>query len=223
MSSELRLPSLISAMAQDPELWRMGHGENLEAQDLGMGWTYYGITRTLRPRLAVVIGSWRGFVPLLIGQAIQENDNCGKLLFIDPSFVDDHWRDGKANDYFGSFGITCIEHRQQTSQEVIAEPGFSQLEVDLLFIDGLHTEEQCRLEFEAFSPRLTPGSITLFHDSNSRITSGIYGKEKRYVHTTWRYIEELRARPDLQVFDLAIDQGVTLVQRRPQVLEHDIP
>lgn len=215
MSTELRLPTLISAMAKNAELWGMGHGQKLETQDLGLGWTYYGITRTLKPRLAVVIGSWRGFVPLLIGQAIQENNNAGRVLFIDPSFVDNHWKDGGATQHFASFGVTCIEHLQQTSQEVISDPNFSQLKVDLLFIDGLHTEEQCRMEFEAFSQTLTPGAITLFHDSRSRIVSDIYGKEKIYTHTTWRYIEELRSRSDLQVFDLAIDQGITLVQHTP--------
>lgn len=223
MAPDLRLPDLIEAMARDPELWGMGHGQHMESHDLGLGWTYYGLTRTLRPRLVVVIGSWRGFVPLLIGHAIQENGDSGRVLFIDPSYVDDQWKDGRASPYFASYGVTCIEHRLQTSQQVISDPGFSELDVDLLFIDGLHTEEQCRLEFESFFPRLTPGSITLFHDSHSQISSGIYGDDNRYDHTTWRYIEELRNRPDLQVFDLAIDQGITLVQRRPQPLVGDVP
>ncbi|MEA5474110.1 class I SAM-dependent methyltransferase [Synechococcus sp. CCY9201] len=218
MSPELRLPSLIAAMADNPDLWEMGHGQRQEVKDLGLGWTYYGLTRTLRPSFSIVIGSWRGFVPLLIGQAIQDNGNSGSLLFIDPSFVDNQWKDGRAKDYFSSYGITCIEHRQQTSQEVIAEPEFSRMAIDLLFIDGLHTEEQCRLEFESFLPRLTPGAIALFHDSHSQVISEIYGKEKSYAHTTWRYIEELRGRRDLQVFDLPIAQGVTLVQRTPQTI-----
>lgn len=216
MDTGTSLSSLLSEMTRSPDLWEMGHGQDFERRDLGLGWTYYGLARTLRPRLAVIIGSWRGFVPLLIGRSIQDNDNTGRLLFIDPSFADDHWRNGRADQYFASYGITCIEHRQQTSQEVIQGADFPQLEVDFLFIDGLHTEEQCRLEFEAFLPRLTPEAIVLFHDSQSQIVSDIYGPERRYKHTTWRYVEELRGRADLQVFDLAIAQGVTLVQRRPR-------
>ncbi|WP_158218581.1 class I SAM-dependent methyltransferase [Synechococcus sp. 1G10] len=215
----MSLFSLINEMAMTPDLWEMGHGQDFERRELGLGWTYYGLARTLRPRLAVIIGSWRGFVPLLIGRAIQDNDNRGRILFIDPSFADDHWKDGRADKYFASYGITCIEHRQQTSQEVVQSADFMQLEVDFLFIDGLHTEEQCRLEFEAFLPQLAPGAIALFHDSHSQILSEIYGPEKRYKHTTWRYVEELRGHADLQVFDLAIAQGVTLVQRRPRPLE----
>lgn len=205
-------------MADSPDLWEMGHGQDYGRRDLGLGWTYYGLTRTMRPRTTVVIGSWRGFVPLLIGRAIQDNDNAGRLLFIDPSYADDHWKEGRAGHYFASYGITCIEHRQQTSQEFIQCADFLGLEVDLLFIDGLHTEEQCRLEFEAFLPRLAPDAVVMFHDSRSQIFSGIYGPEKMYQHTTWRYVDVLRERADLQVFDLPISQGVALVQRRPHPL-----
>jgi predicted O-methyltransferase YrrM len=208
------LPQLIDRMSQDKDLWMMGHGQDHSSLDIGLGWTYYGITRSHKPKLAVVIGSWRGFVPMLIAQAIQDTGNNGRLLFIDPSLVDEQWSQGRTDAYFSDYGLQCIDHRLQTSQELIADPEFALLEIDLLFIDGLHTEEQCRLEFEAFSRQLTTNAITLFHDTHSRIQSKIYGADKPYTHTVCRYMDVLRARDDLQVFDLPIDQGITLIQRR---------
>jgi predicted O-methyltransferase YrrM len=209
-----RLPQLINRMLEAESLWKMGHGQDFALGDIGLGWTYYGLTRTLKPLTSLVIGSWRGFVPLILGQAIEDNDNGGRLVFIDPSLVDDHWRDNRAKAYFRDFGVECIEHHLMTSQQALQDPKITNLDIDLLFIDGLHTKEQCRLEFEGFFKQVTATGIALFHDSRSHILSTIYGKEHPYQHTVWSYLEELRQDQNLQLFDLPIAQGITLVQRR---------
>lgn len=216
--ADLGLATLIATMAQDPQLWEMGHNQCRERQDLGLGWLYYGLTRSLRPSRAVVIGSWRGFVPMLLAQALQDGGEDSELIFIDPSFVDDQWR-GDVQAYFAAYGLHRIRHVLQTSQQFLAACPLAEQSVDLLFIDGFHSEEQCRLEFEGFSPYLSPRAMTLFHDSTSRLSTTIYGADKPYTHTVWRYIDSLRQRPELQVFDLDIAQGITLVQRRPTAVE----
>ena len=63
---------------------RMGHCQTIEDLNLGMGWLYYGYTRLLRPQKIVVIGSWRGFTPLIFGKALADNGNNGVVHFIDP-------------------------------------------------------------------------------------------------------------------------------------------
>ena len=55
-------PDWITRLFEHPDLLRMGHHQRAEDQNLGMGWLYYAFGRMIRPRLAVVIGSWRGFV-----------------------------------------------------------------------------------------------------------------------------------------------------------------
>ena len=206
------LPSLIDHMKGHDDLWRMGHGQNQEASDLGLGWLYYGLARALRPSLAVVIGSWRGFVPMLIGQAIQDANSNGKLIFIDPSFVDGQWKDD-VTAYFQGFGVNCVSHYCQTSEDFLASHRLTANSVDLLFIDGYHTAEQCRLEYEGFTPLLAPGAMTLFHDSASHTISKIYGQDRKYEHTVWRYIEELKRDPGLEVTNVEIAKGVALVRR----------
>ena len=37
--------------------------------------------------------------------------------------------------------------------------------IDLLFIDGDHSEEGARTDFERWSPRVVPGGHVLFHDA----------------------------------------------------------
>lgn len=212
--AEFGLPRLIEAMAANGDLWRMGHGQHQEARDLGLGWLYYGLARSLQPSLVVVIGSWRGFVPMLLGQALQDQGEAGRLIFIDPSLVDDFWRtDVKA--YFDRYGLHCIHHYLQTSEQFLAAEHLEPACIDLLFIDGYHSHEQCRFEHRGFQPYLSPNAVTLFHDSASRRQSPLYGAGKEYEHSVWRYIDELRADPGFEVVDLEQAQGVAMVRTLP--------
>ena len=55
-----------------PGMAGMGHGQRARDANLGLGWAYYALARILRPRTAVVIGSYRGFVPMVIARALPE-------------------------------------------------------------------------------------------------------------------------------------------------------
>jgi predicted O-methyltransferase YrrM len=37
--------------------------------------------------------------------------------------------------------------------------------IDLVFVDGDHSEEACRADWELFSPHVTPGGVVAFHDA----------------------------------------------------------
>lgn len=205
------LNDLVQQMQRDGKLWKMGHGENQLTGDLGLGWLYYGLTRALKPNLALVIGSWRGFVPMLIGQALQESVEGAQLHFIDPSLADEHW-EKDVDQYFIQYGIHCIQHHHMTSEAFLASSQLQPESVDLLFIDGLHTYDQCKLEHEGFQPLLSRRALVLFHDSTSRITSGMYGNDKSYRHSVWKYIEELERDSSFRLINLDIAQGLAIVQ-----------
>ena len=49
-----------------PGLARMGHLQRVKDSNLGLGWIYYALARVIRPKTVVVIGAYRGFVPLIL-------------------------------------------------------------------------------------------------------------------------------------------------------------
>ena len=206
----------IADLFRHPELLGMGHHQRAEDLNLGLGWLYYGLARVQRCGLAVVIGSYRGFVPLMIARALSDNVEPGDVVFIDPSLVDDFWRDAESTRrYFASFGLANVRHFLHTTQEFIRTPSFEHMQdVGLLFVDGYHTAEQARFDFAAFAGTLTADATVLFHDSVRTRRSTMYGEDKAYEHTVVHYMDELKRRDDLQVFDLPFDSGVTLVRRK---------
>jgi hypothetical protein len=204
----------ITRLLDDPDMLDMGHCQRREDGNLGMGWLYYGLARLIRPRRAVVIGSWRGFTPIVIGRALAANTEDGVVHFVDPSLVDDFWRDpGRVEEHFASHGVTNVVHHLMTTQQFVETDECRSLtDVGLLLVDGYHTAEQARFDYEAFRDRLTPEAVTLFHDSVAEYDSRLYGEDRRYRYSVVRYLDELKADPALQVLDLPFGFGLTLVR-----------
>ncbi len=125
----------VASILANKDLCRMGHGQRAQDQNLGLGWLYYALGRTVRPRRVVCIGSWRGFVPIVFGQALRDNGEGGCVTFIDPSLVDDFWTDPQRTaQWFGSFGLDNVEHHRVTTQQFVETDACRSLgEVGLLF------------------------------------------------------------------------------------------
>jgi predicted O-methyltransferase YrrM len=206
----------IAQLLAVPELCQMGHGQSAESADLGLGWLYYALARLQRPRLAVCIGSWRGFVPLILGKALQDGGQGGRVLFIDPSLVDDFWRDpAQVQAWFARFGVHNIEHHALTTQDFMRSPRQATVgPVGLLFVDGMHTAEQARFDHEAFAPLLEAGAPVLFHDGVRRRVSRCYGPGRAYEHTVVEYMDELRLRPELELSTFEQSSGVVVLRSR---------
>jgi predicted O-methyltransferase YrrM len=139
----------------------------------------------------------------------------GRVIFVDPSMVDDFWKDRKAVEaHFLRHGIRNVRHFLMTTQEFVESPAYVDLDqVDILFIDGYHSHEQARFDYEAFESRLSPQGVVLFHDSVRVRESRMYGPGKEYEHRVRYFIDELKEDRDLQVIDFPLSDGVTLVRK----------
>ena len=206
----------LNQLLSEPDMLQMGHGQDAATQSLGLGWIYYGLARALRPRTVVVIGSWRGFVPLIFGKALRDNGDGGRVVFIDPSYVDDFWTGpARVTAHFARFGIDNIDHHCMTTEAFTQSTAFATLkDVGVLFVDVMHTASAARFDYETFRPRLSDDGITLFHDSIWVRTTRIYGADKAYEHRVKDYIDDLRRDSSLDVLDIALAGGLTLVRER---------
>jgi hypothetical protein len=214
------MEAFIRQLFSDPQLLRMGHDQREGDLNLGLGWLYYSLGRMLRPRLAVVIGSYRGFVPAVMAKGLLDNVEGGELLFIDPSLADDFWTDPAAvTQRFAELGTPNVRHARHTTQSFVTTPEYAALaDVGLLMVDGFHSAEQARFDYLAFLPKLGPQAMVLFHDSVKRRRSTFYGQEKAYEHTVCDFMQCLRETPGLDVMDFPLGGGLTLVRGQPQTL-----
>lgn len=204
----------IARLFAEPDMLAMGHGQSAEDGNLGLGWVYYALARAMRPRHVVVIGSWRGFVPLVFARALGDNGGTGAVSLLEPSLVDDFWTEpARVRAHLDAHGGQCVRHHRLTTQAFVESDAFRALEpVDLLFVDGYHSHEQARFDHQSFLPRMAPGAVTLFHDSTGPQLSRLYGPDRHYRHSVHRYMAELRASGHWQVFDLPLASGLSLVR-----------
>lgn len=206
----------ISHLFQNEDLLRMGHCQRSEDLNLGMGWLYYGFTRLLRPEKIVVIGSWRGFSPLVFAKALDDNVEKGKLDFIDPSLVDDFWKKPEQiQQHFKNFNMDNINHHLMTTQDFVETTAYEKLdEIGVLFIDGMHTAEQARFDYEAFRNKIMDNGLIFFHDSiEVSKVNWLYGENKAYDRTVKVFIDELKNESNLQILDLPFAKGLTIVRK----------
>lgn len=215
----------IAELFRHPDMTRMGHAQRPEDLNLGLGWTYYGLARVLLPASVVVIGSYRGFVPLVFGKALADNGEGGIVHFVDPSMVDDFWKNEAAvREHFASFGLSNIRHYLMTTQQFVQSAACQGLEsVGIVFVDGYHSEEQARFDYQAFQNRLTQDAVILFHDSIRVRPSRIYGAGRVYTHRVKCFMDVLKRDPALQVFDLPYGDGVTMVRRATPLTDAAAP
>lgn len=130
------------------------------------------IIEQLKPRIFVELGTHYGHSYFSFCQSVQANGLTTKCYAVDTWQGDEHaGRYGE--DVFGY--VDGLNQRQYYSFSRLlrmyfddALAYFSDGTVDLLHIDGLHTYEAVRHDFEAWLPKLSSRGVVLFHDINVR-------------------------------------------------------
>lgn len=175
-------------------------------------WLLYGLTRSLKPRICVEIGSARGKSACAVGLALQRNGG-GKLFAIDPHSATS-WNDSESVDTFTIINENLRKAGVTDFVEVVrAKSGDAakawRETIDLIFIDGDHSYEGVKADWEAFLPHLNQFGVVAFHDTLWDLRPD--PKLSRADMGVPRFVNELRAA-GYPVITIDQDYGVSLVQ-----------
>lgn len=149
----------------------------------------FWIVEKLRPATIVELGTHSGASYFAFCQAVEQ------LKLLTTCYAVDTW---KGDEHAGFYDETVFQSVRAINAESYS--GFSQLlrmtfdeafdrlendRIDLLHIDGLHTYEAVRHDFENWLPRLSDRAVVLLHDT--RITRSGFGVHRLFTELAERY------------------------------------
>ena len=132
----------------------------------------FWIVDVLRPRTIVELGTHNGVSYSAMCQAVNKLGLDTKCYAIDTWEGDEH-AGSYSESVFSEF-YTYNDRNFAAFSRLIrstfdnALPHFVDGSIDLLHIDGLHTYEAVRHDFESWLPKLSANAIVMFHDTNVR-------------------------------------------------------
>ncbi|HUL96415.1 MAG TPA: class I SAM-dependent methyltransferase [Usitatibacter sp.] len=199
----------------------LGHHEDPGTLNIGFGFLYYGLVRTLRPKHVVVIGSGFGFSVVCLALGLADN-GAGALSFVDPSYSllrhgplhtvggTSQWDEpGKVRAHFDRFGVAeRVRHLRLTSAEFFKSyENLGLPDIDVAFIDGNHSYEDVRHDFLAALGRMKKGGYMLLHDTN------IYVRELVRHAGVKRWLKEIQHETEwFEAIDFPFSSGVAMIR-----------
>ena len=162
----------------------------------------FWLIEVLRPKIIVELGVHNGVSYFSFCQAVQRLNLNTACYGIDTWKGDEH-----SGFYDEEVFRSCSDYNNQEyfrfsnlirSTFIDAKDYFIDETIELLHIDGLHSYEAVKEDFETWLPKLSPNCIVIFHDTNVRQNNfGVY-----------RFWEELKQKYTHLHFDFGNGLGV---------------
>jgi hypothetical protein len=223
-----------------PVPYRWTHG----ATDLHMGdgIIVYSMIQHMRAKNCVCIGSGGGFIPRIMTQAridlyhanIFEGDDNHSWGDIGATYVVDACNgiggpndlDDKNSFYRKNFSPRFIK---ETSEAAFYNFFIRQdIKIDLLFIDGDHSYEGVKMDFDLYSQILSPKGVIILHDTDDEYEETlIVSEDSKNDHHRFdgpsKLVKELQKNSDwnlinLHNFRILMDKpsssGITIINRK---------
>lgn len=199
--------------------YRWTHGATDE--HMGDGLIVYSIIQYMRCKTCVCIGSGGGFIPRIMTQArydlykqkIFEGDpdynwgDIGATYVIDP--CNGVGGDSNVDDDKSFFRSTFYPRFIKETSENAFHNFFvlEDIKIDLLFIDGNHTYEGVKKDFDLYNKILSQNGIIILHDtdknySDSLIVSEDAKKDHHKFDGPAKLVEDLKNNPEWNVVSL---------------------
>lgn len=161
------------------------------------------LTDILRPEIIVELGTYYGTSYCAFCQAVDQ------LKLDTKCYAVDTWQGDAQSGFFGNEVLVDLKNYhdrlygkfsrliQSTFDEAIAH--FEDGSIDLLHIDGFHTYEEVKKDFEKWLPKTSARAVILFHDINV--------KEKDFG--VWRFWKEIKS--EYPNFDFVHSHGLGIL------------
>jgi hypothetical protein len=221
-----------------PYLWTHGATKS----HLGDGLIVYSLVQHMRAKVCVCIGSGGGFIPRIITQARIDLHNQ-QIFEGNPDY---NWGDigvtylvDACNGVGGptdiedenSFFRTTFYPRLIKSTSVDAYYDFfvrQDIKIDFLFIDGDHSYEGVKTDFELYSKIISDNGVIVLHDTDENYEKSlIVSEDSKKDHHSFdgpsKLIEELQQSPEwnlinLHNFRILMDKpsssGITIINKK---------
>lgn len=193
------------------------HNQDKKTGNLGYGWIHYALIRNFRPKKILCVGSEYGFIPAVCAVGCRDN-KFGKVDFVDAAMdmndvnkvAGNHWggvgfwKKCNPTKYFGKFGLqNYLDLYVMTTKDFAKE--YPKKKYDYIHVDGDHSYNGVRLDFELFWPKLNKGGFMAIHDIASPDKDGnVYG--------TRDFWTELKKKCKV-TFEFNKDPGVGIIQK----------
>ena len=153
----------------------------------------FWITEASRPRTLVELGTHYGVSYAAFCEAVAQSGLATRCYAVDS------WKGDDQATYYGNEvyeGLRAFHDQNYASFSELIRVDFDAIcnqfadaSIDLLHIDGFHTYEAVRHDFETWRPKLTLRGVVLFHDTNVR----------RDQFGVWRLFDEVsKSRPSFE-------------------------
>ncbi len=234
------ISKFITNNGDNPVPYRWTHG----ATDfhMGDGIVVYSLIQHLRAKNCVCIGSGGGFIPRIMTQAridlhkqgiFEGNDtynwgDIGATYVVDAcnGFGGDTDIDNEDSFYRKTFYPRFVKDTSENAYYNFFV--LQDIKIDVLFIDGDHTYEGVKKDFELYSNLLSENGIIVIHDTdenyeNNLIVSEDAKKDYHKFDGPSIFIKELQENPDwnlINLFNFRIiptkpsSTGITIINRK---------
>ncbi len=171
----------------------------------------------LKPAIFVELGTHSGNSYLSACQAVLENHLNTRCYAVDT------WQGDEHSGFYGEEIFVSLSQYHQEKYAAFsnllrmpfdqAKDYFSEQTIDILHIDGLHTYEAVKHDFETWLPKLSNNGVILFHDTN--VHERGFG-----VWQLWEQIQD--SYPSIE-FPHSHGLGILFVgNSQPEVIKHMI-